>query len=323
MPKPIPLILKLVISAGLLAFVFSGVPVSQLSSTLRDVSAWPFLAALALTPCMVYLTATQTKVLTERQGLTLTVGQIFRVTFATAFYGLILPGVLVGGAVRWYKFSQQDKKPAQALAAIIFGRLMNTLVLAAAGVICWVLDARARQNVLYGVVLGAVLLGLCGAYLLFFRQRRAEALAALLTRQSWIPEFIQANLAKFLRAVAGFQGLRSFAVLKMTGVFAVYQLLGITSFYLLARALPVDISFGNVGWIRTYVLLITALPISILGLGVREGALIFMLQAYGVAPAAAVAYSFLILARTLFTAAVGGLVELQQFLKPTPRPHRP
>ena len=95
-----------------------------------------------------------------------------------------------------------------------------------------------------------------------------------------------------MRAAAGFQGLRSLTVLKMTGVFAVYQLLGITSFYLLARAVPLDISFGNVGWIRTYVLLITTLPISILGLGVREGALIFMLQVYGVTPAAAVAYSF-------------------------------
>ena len=73
MPKPIPLILKLVISAGLLVFVFSDVPISQLSSTLREVSPWPFLASLALIPCMVYLAATQTKVLTERQGLTLTV----------------------------------------------------------------------------------------------------------------------------------------------------------------------------------------------------------------------------------------------------------
>ena len=321
MPKRIRLILRLAISGGLLAFIFSSVPVSQLTPVLQGVRPWPFLAALALVPLMVYLAATQTKVLTDLQGLTLTVGQIFQVTFATAFYGILLPGAIVGGAIRWYKFSQQDRKPAQALAAIIFGRQVNTLVMAGAGLFCWVLDAGARQNMLYGVILGAVLLSLCGIHMLFFRQRRAEQLIAMLGRLSVIPEFIHLKLAKVLRAAAEFQGLPGFTVLTMTGVFAMYHLLGITSFYLLAQALPVDLSFSNVGWIRTYIFLLTALPISILGLGVREGALIFLLQIYGVPAAVAIAYSFLILARTLFTAAVGGAFELVQFLKP-PRASR-
>jgi hypothetical protein len=322
-PKRIPLILRLVISAGLLGLILSSIPATQLTPTLQGVRPWPFLAALALVPCMVYLAATQTKVLTDRQGLTLTVAQIFRVTFATAFYGLVLPGAILGGAVRWYKFSKQDKKPAQALAAIISSRVMNTLILAAAGLICWASDPAARQNMLYGIVLGTVILGLCCVYVLFFRRRHAEALTSLLRQQSVIPEFMHAKLAKVLRAMAEFQGLPGFTVLIMVGVFAMYQFLGITSFYLLAQALPVDLSFSNVGWVRTYVFLITALPISILGIGVREGALILMLQAYGISPAVAVAYSLLILSRTLFTAMVGGIIELTQFLKLTGAFHRP
>lgn len=323
MPKQIRLTLRLLISAGLLWFIFSSVPVSQLTSILRNVSVWPFLAALALTPCMVYLAATQTKVLTDQQGLTLNVGQIFAVTFATAFYGLLLPGAIVGGAVRWYKFSQQDKKPAQALAAIAFGRLMSTMVLAATGLACWALDTQARQNMFNGVILGTVMFGLGGIYVLFFRRRQAQALTSLLGRQTVIPEFIHLKLAKVLRAAAEFQGLSVLTLLRMTGVFAIYQLLGIASFHLLAQALPVDLSFSNIGWIRTYVLLLAALPISFLGLGVREGALILMLQAYGIAPPVAVAYSFLILARTLFTAMVGGAIELVQFLRPTGVLRRP
>ncbi|MEX2149950.1 MAG: lysylphosphatidylglycerol synthase transmembrane domain-containing protein [Steroidobacteraceae bacterium] len=317
MPKPIGLILKLLISAGLLSFIFSSVPVSQLTSILRDVSPWPFLAALALTPCMVYLAATQTKVLTDQQGLTLGVGQIFAVTFATAFYGLLLPGAIVGGAVRWYKFSQQDKKPAQALAAIAFGRLMNTLVLAVTGLVCWALDPQARQNMLNGAILGTAMLGLCGVYLLFFRRRQAQMLTSLLGRQTYIPVFIRLKLAKGLSAASDFQGLPVPRILTMTTVFAIYHFLGIASFHLLALAVPVDLSLSNIGWIRTYILFIMALPISIMGLGVREGALIFMLQAYGIPPPAALAYSFLILARTLFTATVGGVIELVQFLRPT------
>ena len=93
-------------------------------------------------------------------------------------------------------------------------------------------------------------------------------------------------------------------------------MIGILSFWLIAQAIPLGLSFGNIGWVRTYVLFLMALPISMLGIGVRDGALIVLLGSYGVAPPAAVAYSFLLLARTLFTALIGGAIELFQFLQP-------
>jgi len=321
--KQLRFALKLLISAGLLAYVLSDIPLEQLGSILRYTNPWLFLASLVLAPCMIYLTATQTRVLTELQGLSLTTVQIFAVTFATAFYGLLLPGALVGGAIRWYKFSQQDKKPAEALAAIAFGRLLNTLVLAAVGLVCWALDAEARRSLMNGAILATVMVGFLGGYVLFFRRRFAEALVSLLERQSLIPGLLRAKLAKLLRAAGQFQSLSAPVVLRMSAVFAVYHVLGIFSFYLLARALALELTFNNIGWIRTYIVLIAALPISFLGLGVREGALILLLQAYGIPATAAVAYSFLILARTLFTALIGGAIELAQFLRPAKAAARP
>ncbi|MGH8129483.1 MAG: lysylphosphatidylglycerol synthase transmembrane domain-containing protein [Steroidobacteraceae bacterium] len=316
MQKSLRSLLRLLVSAALLGFILPGIPFDQLASILRETDPWPILAALALTPCMIWLTATQTRVLTDLQGLTLTTGQIFAVTFATAFHGLMLPGALVGGAIRWYKFSEQDNKPAQALAAIAFGRLLNTLVAAAIGLACWTLDDLARRSPLNGILLGVILAGLLVSYALFFRRRTSEAMASFLERRAIIPAFARAKQAKLLRAAADFQALPVPVVLKMTVVFALYHLLGIVAFWLLARALSMEIAFSAVGWTRTYVLLIMALPISFLGLGVREGALILMLQAYGISAPAAVAYSFLILARTLFTALIGGAIELVQFLRP-------
>jgi hypothetical protein len=51
------------------------------------------------------------------------------------------------------------------------------------------------------------------------------------------------------------------------------------------------------------------LPISIAGLGVREGTLVGVLPLYGVNPSAAVAFSFLLLARTIVLGIGGGLLE--------------
>jgi glycosyltransferase 2 family protein len=314
--------LRLLISGALLATILWAVPVEQLGASLRGVAPLPFLGALALMPCMFYLAATQTKILTDRQGLTLGVGQIFRVTFATAFYGLLLPGAIVGGAIRWYKFSQQDKKPAQALAAIVFGRLMSTVVLVAVGFACWALDSRARQAPLHGLLLAVLLLGLVILYGLFFRRRQALAVASLVEGLPRVPQLVRGKIAKTLHAAADFEGLPILTIAAMTAVYTLYHVLGIVSFFLLAQALALDLSFVNVGWVRAYVFVLAALPISISGLGVREGALIFLLQDYGIVPAVAVAYSFLILARTLFTAAVGGAIELVEFFRPAEVPQR-
>lgn len=316
-PKSLRTVLRLVISAGLLYYILSKIPVDQLTSILRGIDPWPFLASLALTPVMTWLTATQTRILTDQQGLTLSTGQIFTVTFSTAFYGLLLPGALVGGAVRWYKFSQQDSKPAEALAAIVFGRLLNMLVLAVTGLACWALDAEGRRNPWNGAILAVTVAVMLGVWFLFFRRRQAIALASLIERFQLVPAIARTKLAKLLRAAADFHSIPPGTLLGMSATLTLYHLIGIFSFWLLAQAIPIGLSFGNVGWIRTYVVFLMALPISILGLGVREGALILLLQAYGVAPPVAVAYSFLLLARTLFTALIGGVIELVQFLRPS------
>ena len=51
------------------------------------------------------------------------------------------------------------------------------------------------------------------------------------------------------------------------------------------------------------------LPISIAGLGIREGTLLGLLPLYGVVPSAAVAFAFLLLARILILGIGGGLLE--------------
>jgi len=59
---------------------------------------------------------------------------------------------------------------------------------------------------------------------------------------------------------------------------------------------------------------VTNLPISISGLGVREGGLIMLLEPFGVSGATAVALSFLMLARSLLLGAIGATLEIQSAL---------
>jgi hypothetical protein len=66
--------------------------------------------------------------------------------------------------------------------------------------------------------------------------------------------------------------------------------------------------------------------VSIAGLGIREGTLVFLLARYQIAPTAALALSLLVFARNLVPIVLGGVLELQSCcsarLPPGPRSDR-
>ncbi len=93
------------------------------------------------------------------------------------------------------------------------------------------------------------------------------------------------------------------------------HLLGVLVFVLLAASLNIPIGFIALGWIRAAVITSTMLPISFAGLGVRDGAMIYLLGCYGISGYKALAMSFLIFIVTVVQGAViGGIWELLSML---------
>ena len=82
------------------------------------------------------------------------------------------------------------------------------------------------------------------------------------------------------------------------------QLMGISIYYLFAHMLDIDLSFVIIGWIRTIVVVATMLPVTISGIGVREGMFIYILSQYGIGTEQSLALSFLVF---VFTVLIGGL----------------
>jgi hypothetical protein len=64
---------------------------------------------------------------------------------------------------------------------------------------------------------------------------------------------------------------------------------------------------------------IMTLPISLSGIGVREGSLVLLLREYGVSGGDAVALAFLLFVLTLAQNSLGGIFELKNVLRPKPR----
>jgi hypothetical protein len=96
-------------------------------------------------------------------------------------------------------------------------------------------------------------------------------------------------------------------MLQLVAVSFVYQSLGIVIVYVLGRALGIELSLWRYFIYLPLITAITVLPISLAGIGIREGAFVFFFAQAGVAQAQALALSLLLFAQTLGLALLGGV----------------
>ncbi len=308
-------LLKAVVSAGLLTVVFLFVPIRSVVAGLQNVHVGYALAALAITPLSLYAAAARIRIFARRLGLTLTVGKILRIGYATQFYGLFLPGIIAGGAVRWYKFAQHDGRPVEALTTITFGRLSSLLFAVGVGLLAWSADPVARRQVALGVGLAVALLAIACAYWLLLHRELALKTAALVTGLPRVPARWKHAVNRVIESTANLRGLGSqFGLIALFGVLE--QGAAIASDALFARAAGMELELVSIAWVRAYQLLIALLPITLGGFGAREAGMIVLLAGYGVSPEVAVTYSLLIFGRRLFSASLGAVFELWDFFKP-------
>ena len=70
-----------------------------------------------------------------------------------------------------------------------------------------------------------------------------------------------------------------------------------------------EIGFASLAWVRSAVQLAAMLPISLAGIGIREGGFIVLLEPYGVPNDEAVALGILVFSSLILNAGVGAVLE--------------
>jgi len=304
---------KLAVAGGLLYYVFRVVPFAEVLQSLRSAQIGKAGAGLALLFVARIIAAVRMKVLTDKQGLSFSLSEIFEIGTTATFYGLILPGTLSGGLIRWYKLARQGE-PMRALASLTWDRLADATSVAVIGVGCWLLTRPSAPHAAVGPALLAGCLALVALYLAGFSPRvggwvfpRIESAARLLKS-----EWINTRVTKVAAAGRRYHEQPDGMAYRVAALSLASQLAGAAAFLCWSRSLGSSVGFAELSWARSCYLLTVLLPITFAGLGAREGILILLLRPYGVSGAEAVALSFLQLTGTLTMATLGGLFELRR-----------
>lgn len=310
-------VVRLVVAAIVLALVASRVELAAVRDALLGISLRDVVLALIFSFASNLVIAWRLRVLLTAQGVTARIGQTFAINLAAFFYNLFLPVGGVGvAALRLQQLSTASTgRLTAAFTAIVCDRLTAVAGLGLFGLVCWAIDPHPKPPGGVLVLLGGV------ATIAFLVAPRvvphaARRLASDL-QVSGAGTWWSAGLARVAAALRSVARLPPSAIAAILGISLLAQIPGVLVFSVLADGMHLPVALLSMAWVRSIVVVLSLLPISIGGVGVREGALVVTLGAFGVPAADALALSILVFATTILAPGLaGGVIEAAHWLRP-------
>jgi glycosyltransferase 2 family protein len=223
------------------------------------------------------------------------------------FYSIFLPGVIGGDIIRAGLVVNKRKCPVITSATIVLmERMIGVIVLFLSMAMILLITPRTikiligASNTTQLIIIASIIL--------------ASTAVVLAGRAYWpelLTKFGNNKLTRFISKPLLTLALISRKALIISMLLSfLFEAADIFTVYFLARALNINPPLVFFFAIMPVVYVITILPISLGGLGVREGVLFFLLSQTGVQASDAVTLSFLIYINRILVGGVAGLIQL-------------
>ncbi|MCJ7496397.1 MAG: flippase-like domain-containing protein, partial [Deltaproteobacteria bacterium] len=284
--------IRILVSAGLIGYLVIMLDWARLGFLLSWMEKKFLLFAPLLILTMVFFSALRWRCLLHNLNVYPHFKLLYDGYLVGAFSSIFLPGVIGGDLVRiGLCYKRLNSSIRVVTTTVLIERFCGVLVLFILGSLAFfnlpseLLSAlgRPKVNILaFGMLLSVVLV----LVLYGIGQRFLDGGALEKRTNRWVKK-----LGEMLHLVFRLPYRVFFIVILLSGL---SQAMDIISCFILAKALKIPIPLILFFGFMPVVYLITILPISIGGLGVREGILVYLLTQVGVQSSDAVALSFLI-----------------------------
>ncbi|MFT7645355.1 MAG: hypothetical protein ACI8Y4_000083 [Candidatus Poriferisodalaceae bacterium] len=284
-PKEIALTLRIAVSTAMLTVLIARIPTHEVGDLWPEwnLALWGwFCGAFAATAGAFVLSAIRWHAVAQTLGLASSVPRLLSHYLAGQFVGNFLPTTIGGDVLRISRLGRDTGDRPNAFASVVIERLTGWIVLPLMTIAALVINrglleqAGARMALI--VSIGTLVLLLAVVYVA--EHPRVGG------RMTGVGQ-IRRGLGAMHLALGTYRGHRQ-AATRLIAIGAIYQLMLVIATAFAAAA--IGIRPGPTAWLAfvPMVLIVQVLPISIGGLGLREGALVFFLSPYGVSDGEAV-----------------------------------
>jgi glycosyltransferase 2 family protein len=307
--KRLPLAIQCLVSVGLLTLLFRSLDVGALRQLYRTMPFWFYLLSLAVILGGQVLYAWRWRQVLSASGVPVTVGTAIRQYFIGIFLNNFFPSTVGGDMAKVYYLGKHHGYRPIA-ASIVLDRLLSIGLLAVlATTMYWVAPDPSPQFAITRAFVTGIAACLLGGLVLAARgtgglPRRLAPLGTFAVGLAERAQRFRHDMAPAAR--------RPRIVFQSAAVVTTY-FVALTGIYRLFLSLDVGAhpSFLTLMTAVTTASLLSNIPISINGLGLREQLHAILLQPLGVTREAAVAISLLTFAHLLVSSLVGVLFWLQ------------
>jgi hypothetical protein len=291
LPRSTWLVLRLLITIALYVLLLLTLDLTRLVHQVRSVDGFWLLLSVLIPLGGMLLSA-------FKWGVVLAILQVRRPYrelllryWSSTFYNNVLPGSIGGDVVRIGGLARSGVSLATSGLSVLADRATGLWAGMLLGLLCSLLLSGLPYRWTLGALFGAIVLG---------------SVAAV-----WVlPRLARLLPARFKKCVVLAGLLRSHRQWYVLGLSCLFQVLVILNTYTIARALGIELSLLVYGVYAQAVVLLTLLPISINGIGVRETGMVFFLGSVGVPSESAALVGVLLLAVNVIVSLPGGALGM-------------
>ena len=291
---------RILVSAALLYFAFRGINFAAIQSRLSQISVGWFLLAVLATVFQIFLGALRWREISARCSAPLETGQALRYNMIGAFFNQTLPSTIGGDAMRLWLVRQTGAGWRSATYSVLVDRAIGLIALALIVVVSlpWSYDlianARGRLALLL-VDIGAISAGL-------------GFLALGMLPWPWLKTFWPLRHIHACSVVANQVIFNRSSGPKVAVLSLLIHVMAVVIAWCAVRSIAAPVAFEQLFMLIPPIMLITMLPISIAGWGVREATMMVAFGYAGLAQTDGTVVSLLFGASSFVVGAIGGLV---------------
>ncbi len=309
------LTLRFLFAVGILAAILYFVGLEKLVEVLLSVDLGYLSLLLGLTPVMIWASCLKWRLFIRASGASVSMLHLMKLYTVGYFFNTFTPSYVGGDIARSYHLGAHISNQRDAFVATFLERFTGLLAMALLGVCFVFLGAEVTAGLSTAILLvGAAAFGLA---VVCFSPRVGASLFAVIDRLlALVPskEALTKARAVFEKLNLGLEAARGDLTLLVKALLLslFFHCLTVLNTYLAARAVGWEQpSIGGLFIAVPLVLLVSMVPLTPSGLGIQEGAFLFMLKRVGATDSQGLAVGLLLRAKVLLLALLGAFLWVQ------------
>jgi uncharacterized protein (TIRG00374 family) len=301
-------LLKVLVTVVGLAIVLLTQDLDKAISFLSKMALEPFLGALFLFLSGLIVRAYRWGSLVWALGIEVSWWRLVGLNFVGVFFGLFLPTGVGGDAVKMYELTRSEAKASAAISSVFVDRFSGLFVLFAMASLALVSSYELVPPEVR-ILIAVLFIGSLSGVALLLQRKWIEAWGRRFGLDRLLGRF---RILRELYNSIHLYGAR--ALLRSTAASVVWNLILILGYYLLGLAVGIELSLATYFLLIPIIAVLLVIP-SIGGLGIREGATVFLFKQVGIDESQALALALGYDLTLVITALVGAILYILQAMR--------